>query len=172
MTGGEQVSVRRLGPDDWATWREIRFVALADAPYAFGSSLAWEERISETEWRARLSPANGVFAVAVLDERAVGMVGGYTPAGAQAVLLIAMWARPDLRGRGIGDALVADVLAWARENGWSRVELRVADGNDAARRLFTRHGFVPTGRREPLESDPAVSTETLAREVAREVDAG
>jgi ribosomal protein S18 acetylase RimI-like enzyme len=61
--------------------------------------------------------------------------------------------------------LVDEILAWARENGWSEVRLRVADGNDAARRLFVRHGFRPTGRRDTLESDPSVYTETLAREV-------
>jgi GNAT superfamily N-acetyltransferase len=101
----------------------------------------------------------------MLDERPVGAIGGYTPPGAQAVLLIAMWARPDLRGRGVGDLLVREVLAWARENGWSQVRLRVADGNSPARRLFERHGFVPTGRRDALESNPEVYTETLARTV-------
>jgi len=41
--------------------------------------------------------------------------------------------------------------------------LRVADGNEAARKLFLRHGFTPTGQREPLESDPGVRTEILFR---------
>ncbi len=104
-------------------------------------------------------------AVAVLGERVVGAVGGYTPAGAETVYLVAMWAHPGTRGRGVADLLVTDVLSWARENGWPSVSLRVADGNDAARRLFERNGFVPTGHREPLESDPTVGTETLARKV-------
>jgi hypothetical protein len=50
---------------------------------------------------------------------------------------------------------------WARENGWSQVRVRVADGNDAARGLFVRNGFVPTGKREPLESDHTIGTEFL-----------
>jgi ribosomal protein S18 acetylase RimI-like enzyme len=95
----------------------------------------------------------------------VGAVGGYTPNGADAVMLIAMWAHPQVRRRGVGDALIREVLAWARENRWSRVDLRAADGNAAARRLFERNGFVPTGRREPLESDPSIGTETLSRTV-------
>jgi GNAT superfamily N-acetyltransferase len=161
MRGTETVTVRRLAPDDWEVWREIRLAALADAPWAYGSSLAREEGFGEVDWRARLDPANGMSAVAMLGERVVGAVGGYTPADADAVLLIAMWARPELRGRGVGDALVADVLAWARENGWSTVRLRVADGNVAARRLFERNGFAATGEREPLESDPTIGTEFL-----------
>jgi RimJ/RimL family protein N-acetyltransferase len=162
---GETIEVRRLGPDEWQTWREVRLAALANAPYAFGSSLAREKDLGETEWRGWLAPENGVWTVALLGERVVGLVGGYTAPDAKAVMLVAMWARPELRGRGIGDALVADVLAWARENSWSRVELRVADGNSAARRLFERHGFEPTGRRDTLESDPSVGTEILVREV-------
>jgi GNAT superfamily N-acetyltransferase len=159
------ITVRRLVPDDWRTWRAVRLEALADAPHAYGSSLAREEALGEADWRRFLEPSNGVMVVAGLGERVVGAIGGYTPAGADAVLLIAMWVRPGLRGRGIGDVLVGDVLTWARENGWSRVELRVADGNSAARRLFERHGFASTGRSEPLESDPAIRTEFLARSV-------
>jgi ribosomal protein S18 acetylase RimI-like enzyme len=165
MTRTEQILVRRLAPGDWPVWREVRLASLADAPYAYGSSLAREEGFGEADWRARLDPANGMSAVAVLGERVVGAVGGYTPAGAETVYLVAMWAHPGTRGRGVADLLVADVLSWARENGWPSVSLRVADGNDAARRLFERNGFVSTGHREPLESDPTVGTETLARKV-------
>jgi GNAT superfamily N-acetyltransferase len=165
MRGTGTITVRRLAPDDWATWRDIRLVALADAPYAFGSSLARERGLTEAEWRGRLAPEHGVTAVATLGERVVGAIGGYTPPGAAAVLLIAMWAHPDVRGRGVGDLLVREVLAWAGENGWSQVRLRVADGNAPARRLFERHGFVPTGQRDALESNPNVYTETLARTV-------
>jgi GNAT superfamily N-acetyltransferase len=159
------IVVRRLTPDDWAVWRDVRLASLADAPYAYGSSLAREEGFGEADWRARLDPASGQSAVAVLGDRVVGAACGYTPPGADAVLLVAMWARPGTRGCGVGDLLVADVLSWARENGWPSVSLRVADGNVAARRLFERNGFVSTGHREPLESDPTVGTETLSRKV-------
>jgi GNAT superfamily N-acetyltransferase len=159
------LTVQRLVPDDWRTWRAVRLEALADAPHAYGSSLDREEARGEADWRRILEPGNGVTVVARLDERVVGAIGGYTPPEADAVVLVAMWVRPGLRGRGVGDALVGEVLAWARETGWSRVELRVADGNLAARRLFERHGFAPTGRTEPLESDPAVHAEFLARHV-------
>lgn len=156
-------TLRRLTPDDWATWREVRLAALADAPHAYGSTLAREQAFTEADWRAWL--ATGYTAVALVDGRPVGAIRGHTPEHATAVLLVAMWAHPDLRGRGVADALVTDLLRWAGETGWSRVELRVADGNECARRLFQRHGFAPTGRREPLESDPTVGTTYLARQV-------
>lgn len=165
MTNGDRISVHRLTPEDWSTWRTIRLEALADAPHAYGSSFAREERLDEADWRRWLEPSNGVVVIARLGERVVGGVAGFTAPGADVVLLVAMWVRPGLRGLGISDALVREVFAWARETGWSRVELRVADGNAAARRLFGRHGFEPTGRTEPLASDPGVSTEILARTV-------
>lgn len=161
MRGTETVTVRRLTPDDWAVWRDVRLAALADAPHAYGSTLAHEQGFDEARWRDRVAPENGVMAVALLDERVVGAVGGHTPPGTDHVLLVAMWVHPEFRGGGAGDALVGDVLAWARENGWRRVVARVVDGNAAARRLFVRHGFVATGAREPLESDTTVSTEVL-----------
>lgn len=149
-----------MRPEDWKIWRDVRLASLADAPYAFGSTLAREQRFAEADWRRRVSPENGLAAVAFLDSEAVGTVGVYTPDSGEA-LLVAVWVHPGARGRGVGDALVAEALAWCREHGHAQVELRVADGNDAARKLFLRNGFTPTGSREPLESNPAVQTERL-----------
>lgn len=160
---GNAVTVRRVGPDDWRLWRTVRLAALADAPYAFGSTLAREETFDEANWRARLDPRDGVFAIAMLGTEATGIIGGLTVDGPDSVLLIAAWVSNAARGRGVGDALIADVLAWARETGRATVRLRVADGNEAARKLFLRNGFVPTGEREPLESEPTVGTEFLTR---------
>lgn len=157
------VRTRRLAPADWRLWRDARLASLADAPHAFGSTLAREERFGEADWRSRLSPDVGMCAIAVLDDQAVGTVGAYTPPDTDAPLLVAMWVGADARGRGVGDALVRDVLSWAAHGGWARVDLRVADGNVPARNLFLRNGFVPSGRREALESDPTVGTEYLTR---------
>ncbi len=159
------ISTLRLVPDQWPTWREVRLASLADAPHAYGSTLAAEQAFDEAQWRHRLGPDNGVAVVAMLGDRVVGAVAAYTPPGADAALLVAMWVRPGTRGKGVGDALVGEILAWAAETGWPRVELNVVDDNTAARRLFERNGFVPTGVRAPLESDPAATTEILVRMV-------
>lgn len=161
MTVGTKVEVRRLSADDWRTWRTVRLAALADAPYAFGSTLAREEAYDEARWRQWLAPEN-LAAVALVDGEPLGAIGGIRPDPAGPPMLVAMWVSPKLRGRGAGDLLIAEVLAWARERGHRQVVLRVAEGNDAARKLFVRHGFVPTGQREPLESDPSTHAELLA----------
>jgi GNAT superfamily N-acetyltransferase len=160
----------RLTGDDWQTLRAVRLAALADAPYAYGSTLAVEEGFDETEWRRRLDTA--LWVLAVHNAENAGIVGVYL-SEPDTPMLIAMWVDPAHRGHGVGDALITEMMSWVRqcslrklrseEKRWSRVVLRVADGNDAARELFLRHGFVPTGERVPLESDPGVRTEILSR---------
>ena len=63
-------TVRRLGPDDWGVFREIRLRSLADSPDAFGSTLEREQGFTEDEWRQRLS--GPVYAVTDPGPVAVG----------------------------------------------------------------------------------------------------
>jgi ribosomal protein S18 acetylase RimI-like enzyme len=137
--------LRRLGPADWATWRDIRLTALSSDPEAFGSTLALERRFDEARWREVLGPDHGVKVVAEEGEP-VGLVAGVPHEVHPDVLyLYSMWVKPEFRRRGVGEALVRDVVAWAREQGWARVQLRVFQGNETARRLYARLGFVGGG---------------------------
>lgn len=137
--------LRRLGPEDWATWRDIRLTALRSDPEAFGSTLALEQRYDEARWRERLEPRHGVKVVAEAPEP-IGLVAGVPhEANTDVLYLYSMWVKPEFRRRGVGEALVGDVLAWAREHGWARVRLRVFRDNETARRLYARLGFVGDG---------------------------
>jgi GNAT superfamily N-acetyltransferase len=159
-TGPITLETRRLTGDDWATLRDVRLAALADAPYAYGSTLAIEQAFDETEWRRRLDTS--LWVLAVHNAENAGLVGMYL-AEPETPMLVAMWVNPAHRGHGVGDALVTEILRWAAEKGWSQVVLRVAEGNAAARKLFLRHGFTATGQTAPLESDPEARTEILFR---------
>lgn len=60
----------------------------------------------------------------------------------------------DRRGYGVSDAVVREVLDWARDQRFGRVDLWVLENNQAARRLYRRHGFVDTGSYMPYPYAP------------------
>lgn len=137
------IALRLLAADDWREWRELRLQALREAPYAFGSTLAeWQgEGDTEARWRRRLTnvPFN---AIALLDGLPAGIVGGTQPDDDGTVELISMWVAPFARGRGVGNALIQSVTAWAREQRAKRVMLAVYPDNVNAIGLYRRNGFV------------------------------
>jgi ribosomal protein S18 acetylase RimI-like enzyme len=144
--GPDEITIRRIGAEDWALWRQLRLKALEEAPYAFSARLAdWQgEHDTEARWRQRLSdvPFN---LVAEFQKTAAGMVSGTAVDSAGSVELISMWVAPFARGQGVADALVRAVIGWARGQRASRVSLGVREGNDAAEACYRRHGFVAVG---------------------------
>ncbi len=75
--------------------------------------------------------------------------------------LVSMWVDPEHRRRGVARALIAEVVRWAAERRAREVVLWVVDQNTAARRLYERAGFRPTGDRQPLPSNPALTESRL-----------
>ncbi len=144
------VELRILSPDDWPLWREVRLAALAEAPEAFGATYEYWSGEGDTEarWRSRLRdvPCN---VVSMDGERPTGQASGTALDAEGRVELISMWVAPPARGTGVGDALVAAVVAWARGVGASAVRLGVREGNKAAIGLYVRAGFVALG--EPAD---------------------
>jgi ribosomal protein S18 acetylase RimI-like enzyme len=76
-----------------------------------------------------------------------------------------MWVAREARRQGVGQALAAAVIDWARSQGGTQVDLSVVDGNGPARALFEHLGFRGTGDRYPRERDPSRWNERLARSV-------
>jgi ribosomal protein S18 acetylase RimI-like enzyme len=131
--------LRRIGPDDWELFREIRLSSLAESPDAFGSTLEHEQGFAEDDWRRRLTGPVYV----VTDPGPVAVGGIFDEGGTLHVW--GMWTDPAHRGRGharrILDALIAPDAA---------AVLDVNVTNDAARAAYERYGFVGTGEIEPL----------------------
>jgi ribosomal protein S18 acetylase RimI-like enzyme len=142
------MQIHQVTPDEWRLWRDIRLEALASDPEEFGSTLVREEEYSESDWQDKVG--EGLKLVA-LDESAgpVGLVAAAPePTGLH---LYSMWVSSSQRGRGVGEALVRAVLAWAAAEGWKLVRLRVWDDNLPARRLYSRLGFVDAFEPEHME---------------------
>lgn len=108
------VEVLAVTPDDWRSWRVLRLAALAEAPAAFGSTLAGWTGVGDDErrWRDRLTtvPHNLVL---VRDGTDVGLVSLVAPGENGTPELISLWVAPEARGAGVGDAAIDAVLALA-----------------------------------------------------------
>jgi RimJ/RimL family protein N-acetyltransferase len=60
---------------------------------------------------------------------------------------IGMLVAADWRGRGVGTALLAAAIEWARTRGLHKLSLSVFPHNDGAIALYRKFGFVEEGRR-------------------------
>jgi len=151
--------ITRVGPEGWALYRRIRLAALADAPYAFSSTLERERAFAEDVWRQRLGSASAATLLAWQDGEPVGTATAVAENAEEeygvpgAWQLVGMWVDPSARGLGIADALVEAVAGHARAQGAPAVVLWVTDVNDRARNFYTRMGFVPTEARQLVRPD-------------------
>ena len=144
------VDIARLGEQEWDVYRDMRLASLEQAPYAFGSELATERDRTEAEWRDRLEHRTQF--VAREEGRPVATVGCI--AEEEGVLgLVSMWVAPHARGTGVADLLVDAAVAEARDQGCDAIAAWISEGNEHAERLYARHGFVRTGRVQPVDVD-------------------
>ncbi|MEU3270990.1 GNAT family N-acetyltransferase [Saccharomonospora sp. NPDC006951] len=163
------LELRAVNSDDWPLWRELRLAALAEAPYAFGSTLAqWQgEGDREDRWRARLEIPGAHNVVAVTDGIPAGMASGVPAEDAgDHVELISMWVSPPARGKGVGDSLIREVERWAIEQGATSLRLAVMPDNVRATALYERHGFFCTGEQGDLLPDGAGRERIMAKDLA------
>jgi ribosomal protein S18 acetylase RimI-like enzyme len=136
--------VRRLATDDWPRLREARLAALAEAPYAFASTLAREQQFTEQTWQERAG--RGSTFGAWDGDSVVGLATGIDEGSDWQ--LVGMWVSPKLRGSGVADRLVSAVCELALQSGAMSVRLWVTEENGRARAFYRRLGFVPSGRRQ------------------------
>jgi GNAT superfamily N-acetyltransferase len=158
------VLVREVIAGDWEAFRDIRLEALRAAPEAFGSTFAREATFAEADWQRRIT-RRGNF-LAYLPEASatepVGLVGAFEE-DPGIFELVSMYVRPQARGRGVGEALIATVIDWAADRNAKSVHLWVTEANKPARLLYERCGFTLTGERQPLPSNPALGEVAMSR---------
>lgn len=158
--------IRTLDAHEWPKYRDIRLRALADAPDAFGSSLAAEQDRTPDEWAARLFAAvdsdQNHLLIAELAGAAQGLLWARLDAGNSAVVnIFQMWVAPESRGHGIAAALLHEALIWARSRNARVVQLGVTCGDTPAMRLYLRAGFQAFGTPEPLRLGSSVLAQSM-----------
>ena len=165
MSDTGRVEITRLAPDQWSAYRQVRLAALAEAPYAFSSTLDRELGLGEHNWRQRIE-SSATF-LAWVDGEPVGTATGLANKAGQdhdiagSWQLVAMWVNPQVRGTTLAGQLVEAVARHARSEGAPALTLWVTDVNARARAFYLRLGFRPTGVREPVRATEPDHTEEL-----------
>ena len=97
--------------------------------------------------RSQLSDDRHVFLAAVAENGAVvGYVGLMFVLDEGYISNVAV--APAYRRQGVADALTSALVMRAEELGLAFVTLEVRAGNEPAKALYAKHGFVPVGRRK------------------------
>ena len=142
-----EFEIYRMTPPDWERVKRVRLRALADSPDAFGSTFDLESEFGDDRWQARLANPDSV--TFLLSHRELGDVGISTGApytDRTGAGLFSMWVAPEVRGRRLGEKLIASVIDWAMDEGYELLRLEVGDRNQSAIRLYRRMRFKPSGR--------------------------
>lgn len=156
------IRIRQLMPEDAVLYRDIRLAGLKRAPEAFGSTFETEFAKSLTWFSDRLVTSQ-VFG-AFRGSEILGIAGFAIRHGekeAHKGLLWGMYVQPEARGAGVARRLVETVIAFARRR-VELIQLSVVMGNEQARRLYSRLGFVEYGiERKSLKQDGQYFDEIL-----------
>lgn len=151
----EGIILRAMSAADLAAYKSLRDGALAERPEAFTSDAATEMRRPAETYLARLAgPTDGGWPFTLSAWQGERLVGAVTCERDSRIKvshiakIVGMMVVPDLRGSGIGRALLEGCIATARERGLSMLTLSVTSDNASAVDLYVALGFVRYGRLE------------------------
>ncbi|WP_036717850.1 GNAT family N-acetyltransferase [Paenibacillus harenae] len=104
----------------------------------------WE---SEDDY-SKHCPAGSQF-VAIINDKVAGYVGFKRPTKLKSnnhVLEIIIGVDPSFQGKGIGKALLDHIFEWSKDNGTTKLSLRVLSTNAGAISFYLKNGFKEQGR--------------------------
>jgi ribosomal protein S18 acetylase RimI-like enzyme len=134
-------TTRRLSADDALIYRDIRLTALQTEPTSFGSDYAREVGKSGPEWASQLERN---FSFGVFDGADLVGIATFIPEGMEKVRhrahLVAVYVKPDARGKGASRALFDRLIESARRE-VLQLHLVVTTHNERARRFYENFGF-------------------------------
>jgi ribosomal protein S18 acetylase RimI-like enzyme len=99
---------------------------------------------SLADWQARLPPllaGAGCVLIAESAGQAMGFVCALAPDARGSVYVNNLHARPELKGRGVGSALLDAVARWARAGGARGMHLKVLESNKPAIGFYESRGW-------------------------------
>ena len=101
------IRVRVLDQDEWATYRDVRLRALRESPEAFVASAEEEEALEDQYWKDRMVRSRRILAQD--GDEVVGVVSvgtGHRTNIPGAGELFGLWVEPPRRGSGVARRLM------------------------------------------------------------------
>ncbi|MBD9444527.1 GNAT family N-acetyltransferase [Rhizobium sp. RHZ01] len=129
------VTIRDAKPEDEARWRELW------AGYLAFYEVTVDPDITDATWRRVFDPASAIFMrVGEVDGKMMGFTLSLTHEGTwirgKDCYLEDLFVDPAARGKGVGRALMDDLVSLCKKNGWSRLYWHTSEQNKTARALY------------------------------------
>lgn len=140
------IKIRKLLPNRWKEYRELRLESLRKDAIAFSSSYGEEKKLSESEWERRTK--NTLFALS--DDKPIGMIACVFN-NKRKIRHIAnvygFYVKENYRYRGVGNKLIKSALSLIKKNkDIIKIGLTVNPKQKAAVRLYKKFGFKVVGK--------------------------
>lgn len=142
--------VKKLGFEDWQSYRALRLEALSLHENVYGGSFRDEAAWKDSQWQEMF--ANGKFAFFGLyaDKELVGIGAVFQDRAdktGRTALLAAGYVREDYRGHGYSSLLYEARIDWIVNSGhYDLIAVGHKAGNEASRRANQRFGFNYVGQ--------------------------
>ena len=132
------ITLRDAEPADEMRWR----VLWSDYLAFYGVEVA--DEITDATWRRVFDPASAIFMrVAEIDGEVMGFALCLTHEGTWVLkrdcYLEDLFVDSSARGRGLGRALIDDLISLCQANGWARLYWHTEETNAKARKLYDRY---------------------------------
>jgi ribosomal protein S18 acetylase RimI-like enzyme len=177
-TAVNPVELRTLHQDEDTLLKYIMIRMYTDSPSAYNETVAQAEQRSADEWKQLthlLATGDvGVAFVASVDQEICGFALGILigddgklgqPNATKTAAFGRLWVAPQVRRRGVGQALVEAVVNWARTRSLKRIELWVGEENQAAVQLYQRVGFQTIRSGETAAECPGITFYVMSLDV-------
>jgi len=161
--------IRPLAAHEGLLLKNLRLGALKDSPDSFSPLYEEYNDRDDSYWfnSAEQAAATEGFELFIAEtdegETPCGLVSGHADKNGVGHIG-AMWASPVVRGKGVGKALLDQVLKYLQDQGCETIKLTVTETNQVAINLYAGLGFTITGNDEPLREGSQLKNLEMVRQ--------
>jgi len=146
IEGAILITIRRIQMGEADLFKQIRLMALKDAPYAFPSTYDSALQRSAESWREQVEGTalgvNRATFIAFSNDVPIGIAALYRDKDkVDSGELLQVWVSPEHRGTTITRDLMDTIFKWAAKNNFRQVTAGVTKANARALRFYVKYGF-------------------------------